>query len=386
MQSALSIVVPTKNRALYCFSTIKSILAYENSLQLIVQDSSDNEELRQKVETLSDPRLIYKKVSPNLNMTENFDSALQLATGKYVLMIGDDDGISPKVFEAVDICERTGADSVTSSQFYASYNWPDFRSKYSGDSQAGKLSLNAENSSSVSEVNLAQQIDNFLSEAGQGCLGLPRIYHGLVSQRLIQEIRNRYGKCFFGVSPDVSFSFLAGLNCRKHLTASFPISIAGASGNSNAGRSALRTHKGELWEDPHMKHYRNEPWPSTIPEFFSVESVWSQASLAAMNLCEPKYKKRFNFALLYALMSIRHPDQSERIKKSIDSYLTASGMNSLHFAAKLKVSQMLIIARTGRDAFKAVRGRFVKSKKLVMPAPDIETASAFVRAQFGKIQ
>jgi len=379
MSHVLSIVIPTKNRAVYCHSTVKSILNYSENLQLIVQDSSDGSDLQERLSDITDARFFYNKVSADLNMTENFDSALRLATGDYVLMLGDDDGISPQIFDAVDTCVRMNADSITSREFYAAYNWPDFRSKYSGDFQAGKLSMNLKFDSSVTEIDMSTEIGNFLNNAGQGCMALPRIYHGLISQSMIKNIRNLHGACFFGVSPDVSFAFLAAVHSRRHLVANFPITIAGASGGSNAGRSALRTHKGELWADPHMKHYKNEVWPSVIPEFFSVESVWAQAALAAVDLEPASYRARFNFAYLYALMFMRHRDQRSQTSKAISAYLTTSGKSSLKLRLDIYASMTVLAIMIARDVFRSVIVRFTRSKNNTTPALDIESASAILK-------
>ena len=379
MSHVLSIVIPTKNRALYCHSTVKSILTYSENLQLIVQDSSDGTELQERLFGIIDTRLFYKKVSPDLNMTENFDSALKLATGDYVLMLGDDDGISPQIFDAVDTCVRMNADSITSREFYVAYNWPDFRSKYSGDYQAGKLSINLKFDSIVTEIDMPKEIRNFLNNAGQGCMALPRIYHGLISQSLIQNIRNLHGACFFGVSPDVSFAFLAAVHSRRHLIANFPITIAGASGGSNAGRSALRTHKGDLWADPHMEHYKTEVWPSVIPEFFSVESVWAQAALAAVDLESPNYRARFNFGYLYALMFMRHGDRRSQTGKAISAYMATSSESNFKLRMVIYANMAGLAVATARSAFQSVMARFVRSNNDMTPAIDIETASIILK-------
>lgn len=375
MVNTLSIVIPTKDRATYCVSTVKSILSFEQPLELIVQDSSETDELQRQLSSISDNRLHYRRVPSTLNMTENFDTALQLATGDYVLMLGDDDGIAPGIFDAVDHCVRLDADCMSSRLLYASYNWPDFRSKYSGDAQAGKLSVNLEFDSSVEEVSLAREVGKFLGGAGQGSMGLPKIYHGLVSQRLIRKIRESYGACFFGVSPDVSFSFMAGIHARRHLVANFPITIAGASGKSNAGRSALRTHKGELWDDPHMKHYKGEAWPGEVPEFFSVESVWAQATLAAISKDANKHYGRFNFGRLYALMYLNHLDQSSRVSSAIQAYLKAAKVSRPLFYLSLAWNGIGVGLGHFRKAVRTIASRFVRPDTSVASAVDIFEAS-----------
>jgi hypothetical protein len=128
-----------------------------------------------------------------------------------------------------------------------------------------------------------------------------------------------------------------------------------------------------------MKNYKNEVWPDVIPEFFSVESVWAQATIATVRLESKKYYDKFNFPLLYALMFIRHRDQSVRVKSSVQSCIQEQGLNAVWFKVRIACNIAAVGARILFGTGKAAWARFVKSEATVAAATDIEAASNLAR-------
>ena len=330
----LSIVIPTKNRPHYCVPCIESILMFDNDFELIICDSSENDGLAKYIETKEDPRLKYVRSNPSYNMTENFSFALNQAQGEYVIMIGDDDGIAKDLFEVVNFCRANDIEAVTSADVYLEYNWPDFYSKIDGSKRAGKIYIK-HGERGYMRSNRNKLLSDFKRRYGQGCAHMPRVYHGLVSRALLNKIKSRCGEWFMGVSPDVSFSYLATTCAEKIFVYTGPLSISGSSGGSNAGRSAEGTHKGSLECDPHMKNYKDYIWPDVVPRFFSVESVWAQASLTAIKSQEQSYFTGFNFVALYSAMLLKHPEEFDAIKSAWRNYLRVTSRSTSVFYAKV---------------------------------------------------
>lgn len=372
----LSIIIPTRNRQTYCVSCIKSILSREGVFELIICDSSDDDSLARMLSEINDSRLRYIRSNPNFNMTENFSFALELASGKYVIMIGDDDGIAENIFEAVRFCSENNVDALSSLDTYLEYNWPDFCSKVDGNSRAGKIFIKPSRCE-FARLDRDELLRDFECRFGQGSGTMPRIYHGLISKNLLDRMKRCYGVWFLGVSPDVSFSYLATTLAENIWVYSGPLSISGNSGNSNAGRSARGTHKGELESDPHMKNYRNYVWPAIIPRFFSVESVWAQASLEAMDKVKDDYLCKFNFMGLYANMLLKHPDRLIEIKKAWMNYKLVRRQPSFEFYVKLTRS---VTHETLKFARRKLESKLrIKASVIVCTANDIEEASACAR-------
>lgn len=367
MTLSLSILVPTRNRPMQCAATVSAILAFDADFELIVYDSSEGGELAEMLPR--DARLRLVRGDSSHNMTQCFEAAVSHASRDFVCMIGDDDGITPILFDWAVRASREGIASVTCDPaFYAMYNWPDIRSRYFGDFVAGKLYLKVGGAAVVAEPQ-DKSITRFLREAGQGCQSMPRVYHGLVARRLLDQIRARFGRCFDGVSPDVSFAYFAASLGQPHLVIEQPLAISGQSAGSNAGRSAMREHKGDLWSDPHMQRYRGVAWPVELPAFFSVETVWGQATLSALARAGGNDLDRYDFHRLYARLLLEHRDR-------VAETLAAFRANGRATAAGLAAALVGEATRMGTGIVHKLRRRVFPDRSVtILPAPDIGTAS-----------
>lgn len=367
MNLSLSILIPTRNRPAQCAATVAAVLAFDADFELLVYDSSEHEALTAVLPT--DPRLRLIRGDSRHNMTQCFEAAIPHASRDFVCMIGDDDGVTPALFDWAARAAGAGIASVTCDPaFYAMYNWPDVRSKYFGDAVSGKLYLRLGGAGSVKE-DAGQSIARFLREAGQGCQSMPRVYHGLVARRLLEAVRLRYGCCFDGVSPDVSFAYFAASIGLPHVVVQRPLAISGQSAGSNAGRSAMREHKGDLWSDPHMQRYRGVAWPVELPAFFSVETVWGQATLSALARAGGDDLGRFAYNRLYARLLLNHRDR-------IGETMAAFRANDRATGAGLAAALAGEAAAKGRAVGRKLLRRLLPDREVaILPAPDIGTAS-----------
>ena len=374
----LSVVIPTKNRARYCKSAVEGVLAFAGSLEVIVQDSSSDRETESSLEQIADPRLRYLRVSPTLNMTQNFESSIERASGEYIVMIGDDDGLSPWIWDCIAIARQHDADSLVTRKISLHYYWPDFTSKYKGAALAAKLIVEGLPYSGVIEaVDLEAARRKFLDEAGQGSMNLPRVYHGLVRRDLLDTMRTQFGGRFFGVSPDVSFSYTAACVSRKHLCVDYPVSISGSGANSNAGRSARREHKGDLETDPMLQNYRPLYWQDEVPRFFSVETVWAQASLVALEVAHGDNEAGYSFGKLYALCLLRHWDRRRETWRAIQARLRRSG--ELGFGLSMQIGSA-IVATLAHDCVRVVSFVKARTRRAVTAVGSIHTAQNIAEA------
>jgi glycosyltransferase involved in cell wall biosynthesis len=74
---------------------------------VIVSDNCSADDIGGYVAGLGDQRVKYFRTSEVVPVTENWNRALDLSSGEYVLMLGDDDGLMPDYFEqAVQAIDR----------------------------------------------------------------------------------------------------------------------------------------------------------------------------------------------------------------------------------------------------------------------------------------
>ena len=317
----LSIVVPTHNRAKYAFFCISAILKMNDErFELIVSDTSTNTELYDCLSNvlhdfINHPQLKYFRPEKMLDMTGNHNFAVSKANGEYICLIGDDDCITIDALNAAEWAIKNNID-IIAPKVMTNYVWPDFKSLLFKNAHSSRLYL-PKKLGVINKVDSIIAINSFLSNAAQGTDNLPKIYHGLVKKSILDKMQLITGNYFYGSSPDVSGAVALSLSVSSFLEVSFPLTIPGASGGSNTGRSALNKHKGELKNENQTHSFINSGWNSMIPQFFSVETVWAHAAIETIIKYDKKYLNQFNFAKLIALCQIKHPEFNKEINESI---------------------------------------------------------------------
>jgi hypothetical protein len=313
----LSIVVPTHNRGQYARYCIEAVLGIASSnIELVVTDTSTDNGLADRLngdgrEFLDDRRFVYARIDGPSNLTKNHNDAVALATGDYVCVIGDDDCITAAAIDAARWASANGV-PVVSQTVSANYAWPDFQSLLARRGHAARLYVPRRAGASQWRQ-CAADLEAGLDRALQGTDALPRCYHGIVRRDLLETIKERTGAYFHGSSPDMSGAVSLACLIDRYVEVDVPLTIPGASGGSNSGRSAMNTHKGALTAESQTSSFEAAGWTAGVPRFFSVETVWAHAGLSAIDKLKPELVATFNYPLLLALCSLRHPDYRDAI-------------------------------------------------------------------------
>lgn len=95
-----SVLLPTKNRLDLLKYAIDSVLTqnYQN-WEIIVADNNSEDDIYSYVKSLNDERILYTRSQTPLTVTDNWNVANNLASGDYIVMLGDDDALCPGYFE-----------------------------------------------------------------------------------------------------------------------------------------------------------------------------------------------------------------------------------------------------------------------------------------------
>lgn len=315
----LSVIIPTHNRAKYAVSTIKSVLSISELIQVVVTDSSSVDEISSHFQNLTDQsRLKLIRTSDSISVVENFNIARQAADGEYLVFIGDDDFVSSEIV-SLAVWAKTNAVDSLKLNFPVLYYWPDFRHASRGDVYAGTLHVSPF-SGKIKSHSAKNAFWHSLANFGGGVLEMPRAYAGMLSSSLANEIVNKYGALFGGVSPDIYSSAIISIETKNCVTVDFPIVVPGASGESTTGQSASGGHYGKLRENPHISPFRDLVWDHRIPEFYSVPTVWSFSLLKAVELISqihPDLNPTPNFARLILKCFVYHPAEAKRTMMSL---------------------------------------------------------------------
>ena len=344
MTPLLSVVIPTHNRSQYAFFAIRSILALNDfRVEVVVSDTSADDKLYRMLSNgepnlLSDPRLKFFKPAEKLDMTGNHNAVIEAAKGEYVCLIGDDDTITLDAVNAASWALENNIE-IIAPDVAANYAWPDFRSRFFGAKHSSRLYLPKK----IGQVELhdsEKALESALLNAAQGTDGLPKIYHGIVKRDLLEKIKRLSGNYFYGSSPDVSGAIGLVLCSKSFVTVDYPLTIPGASGGSNTGRSALNQHKGKLSSESQTKSFERTGWSKGIPKFFSVETVWAHAALETIKKIDATKVLTFNYAKLIAVCKILHPEYKVEINQAINETKIILSLNDGKLSSRILFEQL----------------------------------------------
>ena len=310
-QPILSIVIATKNRIPYAVAAIQSILAIDDpELQLVIQDNSDSFELQDFVRAnVSDSRFRYRYTPPPFSSIDNFNAAVELATGEYVCLIGDDDGVNPEIMQAVRWAKENGLDALK-PKVDVTYLWPGVSvSSFAGARIGGTMSVN-HFSGRIRFPNIDLELRKLMGNGGQYYLetDLPRVYHGIVQRDCLQRIRQLTGNYFGGLSPDIYAVTALSTVTRRTAAIDYPLTIAGACPASTSADSAKGRDVGQLVDAPHFRDRHEYQWSEAVPKFYSVQTIWADSALAALqDLNRDELIRDFNIPMLAAHCVWAHP-------------------------------------------------------------------------------
>lgn len=298
----LSIVIPTRNRSDYLIDSVNIVIEHCPGAQIVVSDNSDTDALRERLAAfIAAGTVVYDHCAELRSVVQNFERAVGLATGDWVMCIGDDDAIGPGLMEVVDWATDNDVEAVVSygDGFAAAYYWPGVRSKYYGDGYSSKLFI-WPFSGTAKLIDGVSELQRVSSRLGGNLGALPRVYHGLVSRALLNRIVKRHGHVFGGVSPDIFSAALISANSKRSAFVDFPFVIPGSSARSTAGQGAERSDRAQLRQTEHIARFGDGlQWDARIPEFYSPQTVWAFSLLKALEEL-PELAIRPAFGRLYA--------------------------------------------------------------------------------------
>jgi len=306
MTPLLSIVIATKNRVPYCIKCIEAVLKLENvNIELVIQDNTDNFELRDYVSlNFDDKRLVYQYTPPPFSSIDNFNAALELATGEYVCMIGDDDGINPEILKATLWAKDNNVDALVGS-LSANYRWAltgapnTLFTKMTGNS----LTL-THFKGNVCQPNIENSLNKLMKN---GCtnysdFSLPKLYHGVIRRECLELIKRKTGSYLKGLSPDIYSSIALSCVINKLITIDYPLTIPGVcEASTSVTEGQIKKHSKKIEDAPHFRSRGNYIWSKEVPRIYCVQTIWADSGFAALREMERfDLIKKFNKHKLFA--------------------------------------------------------------------------------------
>lgn len=300
----LSIIVPTKNREFYVKKFVQNTLSIKDErIQIIIQDNSETNLLKSYFEeNINDTRLKYNYTFGTVSFVENFNLALKLSDGDYVIVLGDDDGLNPDIIKVVEWAKINDIEAIK-PELVVTYIWPDNKinpgfieiNNYSGKceyydphKELVKLSKNG--------------FVNYLS------YDLAKLYHGIIKFECLEKIRKIKGNYIFGLTPDIYSAVSLSMIVKKAVKIDYPLTIPGYCHLSGTADSINGKHTGLLEDAPHLKGHINYKWNDLVPKFYSVETIWAVTAIEAVNDFDKKLMNNYNLLKLFKICSYKYPE------------------------------------------------------------------------------
>lgn len=300
----LSVVVPTKNRSEYLKALIEIVMNFgREDVELVIEDNSeDNTEILKFLQEKKYKNIVYNHEASPLSVVENSDRAILHSSGKYVTFIGDDDCISKYVCEFVELMDKCGCDSAIFN--VAKYYWPGVEFKM--HNFPNLIINNFKNK--IVDVNVEQELLRVLNRGATSLELLPKVYHGIVLRKRLDEIFDITGTYFPGPSPDMANAVALATVVKKHIYCDTPFITAGASVKSAAGLGTKHKHEGNLKDMSFLPKDTEENWNADILKIWTGPTIYAQSALYALGrLNKEDLKTYFNYNYHYAFLSIFCP-------------------------------------------------------------------------------
>lgn len=378
MKPLLSIIIATKNRVSYCINTIETLLELKDEdLQVVVQDNTDTLELKEYVlKNIVDSRLIYNYTPPPFSSIDNFNACVGLATGEYVCMIGDDDGINPEFLKIARFAKKFGIESLGSSQI-AEYYWPNAIDKY----KEGNLSIpDFIGSSIVFDPSkrliplLMTGIVNYIP------FNLPRVYHGLIKRSFLEQIKEKSGNFFDGLSPDIYSTIALTTLVKEHVLVDYPMTIAGTCASSTSAASVKGEHSGKLEDAPHFRSRDDYQWDEMIPKYYSIQTIWAETGIKALkDFGKCNLLKFFNLKFLVAQSILINPNIKKLIKEQSKLVVKSEKKSFVFFQIQVGLYFLIIFIRKKLNSFLLIFRKKKDNRTYYNNVDNIENATELLK-------
>jgi glycosyltransferase involved in cell wall biosynthesis len=298
-----SILIPTRDRPDTLRHALGTVIEQPgDDYEVVVADNCSGPEVLEIVEDArrNNHNVKYIRSDKILSMTENWERGLEHCSGRYVTVLGDDDGFMPSTLRFVRAILALSQAKVLSWTTHL-YWWPDTIASLKANRLLVYLRYN-----SVVWIDSKRILRSFFVDAKDFTV-LPMIYSGFVHRDIIEEVKKRYRYYFLpeGLSPDVVSGIVNLVFTERYVHSERPITIRGMSRHST-GVSFLERSRGEQRRNEFLKEEGKSLdqicHPSLIPSPNFLIGM-ANAKLRIIDLLFPE-REDFNVDLKKVVLAI----------------------------------------------------------------------------------
>lgn len=253
-----SILVPATRDKLVGFS-IRTILEQDFTDFEIILSHNVAADAPGLNDLADDPRIRYVRPPSQLLIHDSWEFALSHARGRWIMLLGDDDGYLPGALSLLAAAIAANHDSDIFIWKWGSYTYPDWVDKR----EAGFGVLPAFSGESW-KVDTKEYLDIIFAptQAKASVLKqyLPSIMRGAYRKDVVDQIVAETGRLFHLITPDYGAMTCMLAHCRHYVMLDAPLTILGSSrqsyGSATIGGSNLKQKFYEAVGNPVFRHTR----------------------------------------------------------------------------------------------------------------------------------
>lgn len=336
MNPLLSIIVPTKDRYEYLKPLIELVKGFAfDEVELVVQDNTKNNgEILQFIQELDYPHLKYFHTPEQISVSDNCDLGILNSTGKYLCLLGDDDGVSKHILEAVHWMDKNKVEVLRSTMM--SYKWPSFNfSKIANFSAVLMLGIY---NKSKTKINPVAELHKSLKSGGGSVYNLPKVYHGIAKRSTMDKIYKIGGTYFPGASPDISNAVAMCFVTDNFMYWDFPIIIPGNSIRTGGDAQKYKGQCAPVSEIAFLPKDTEKKWESFIPKVWSAETIMPESLCKSLRyMGKEDFIKHLDKEMMLAHFVVGHPEL-----KNLANAKTQNKIKLNYYIGSLLFSKYLI--------------------------------------------
>ena len=224
-----SIVIPTRNRHnTLKFALLTCLNQNFDDYEIIVCDNCSSPETRETVMSFESEKIKYIRSDRPLAMSHNWELAVSQAKGEFVTLIGDDDGLLLNALSKIDqLIKILGVKALHWE--WVNYHWPDIPT-------GNWLNIPLVRKNRI--LKSSTVIPNVANCRMSVFDSLPMIYNSAIHRDLINQLKERTGRVFSALAPDVYSGFAFAYLAQSYACIGLPLGVAGKSSDS-AGQATL---------------------------------------------------------------------------------------------------------------------------------------------------
>lgn len=235
----ISLLIPTRERAETLRSTLANVASIvDPDLEIIVSDNASTDDTPEVIAAAKDVRTRAIRTPARFSQRQNFEFAVNAASGDYLMMIGDDDAVLARQWPLLKaILAKKRPDALSWPAIF--YQWPGEERRGGG----GRLRLSqktlfgpAIERTSAEHLAAIQRLERTREDFS------PKLYHGLLSRRVIEALRAKTGMVVGSGQVDAYIAAAALPFMDRYTYIRHPFSILGM-GPKSGGLSIAAQHR-----------------------------------------------------------------------------------------------------------------------------------------------